>query len=182
MGGSSCRCFGGRLGSVFIGFDRLERGNLARIMPTFQRAELRLPHESSTVPLVRELARMVVGSRLGRERLEDLQLVLSEVVANAVLRGSPLDTGQIVVTIELDGAVVRGIVRDCGAGVAFGHPTEDQARPHLGLRLIDRLADNWGVSSNGEKAVWFEIDGVAAAWQRRTAEYVVDCRALASVN
>jgi len=131
---------------------------------------------------VRELAQRIVGSRLGRERLEDLQVVLSEVVANAVLRGSPLDTGQIVVTIELDGAVVRGVVRDGGADVEFGHRTDDQAPPHLGLRLIDRLADDWGVSLNGENAIWFEMDGVAAAWQRRTAEYVVDCRALACVN
>jgi hypothetical protein len=28
----------------------------------------------------------------------------------------------------------------------------------FGLVLVDRMADRWGLSSDGRKAVWFEVD------------------------
>ena len=32
-------------------------------------------------------------------------------------------------------------------------------RPHFGgLRIVDELADRWGLSLDGQKAVWFEVD------------------------
>ena len=29
---------------------------------------------------------------------------------------------------------------------------------HLGLSLVDGLSDRWGLSLDGKKAVWFEVD------------------------
>jgi hypothetical protein len=55
---------------------------------------------------------------------------------------------------------VRAIVVDGGSEFSFDRATLDNDHPdyHFGLVIVDTLADRWGLSLDGKKAVWFEID------------------------
>lgn len=92
-------------------------------------------------------------------QLDDLALMVSEVVANAVRHGSPEAAGNIGLLLEEDQDVLRVVVTDGGQVFAF-HPgsIDPESDEHFGLLLVDELADRWGVSLDGKKAIWLEVD------------------------
>ncbi len=88
---------------------------------------------------------------LPASRLADLTLMVSELVSNAVLHGG----GEIELRIDADERYVRGQVIDGGGGFLRPPP----GRPGvggLGLVVIERLAETWGIRS-GPTNVWFEL-------------------------
>ncbi len=86
--------------------------------------------------------------------LRDLQLVVSELVTNAVEHGP---RQSIRVDLELRGRDhVRGEIVDQGADGAPQILEARGAAEHLGLRVVDRLTSGWGVRS-GSTHVWFEL-------------------------
>ena len=94
------------------------------------------------------------------EKLENLRLVVSELVANSVRHaGLSLDE-QILLSLMVSGKSVRG--RVCDPGPGFDKPSEPRPRSDLsggwGLPIIERISDRWGVERNGGACVWFEID------------------------
>ena len=97
-------------------------------------------------------------SQLGRDRTDDAALLISELVTNAVKYGP--EEGEIRVIITRDGVGVRFTVHDPGAG-PLPEMRPSDSPPHEGgghgLRLVDRVADRWGVE-RGSTRVWFEID------------------------
>jgi anti-sigma regulatory factor (Ser/Thr protein kinase) len=85
-------------------------------------------------------------------RLGDLELLVSEVVSNAVLHSG---TPDVVVSVRTS-EPVRIQVEDHGDGVPAIAPAP--AVGGLGLRLVDTLASEWGVSRlDHGKIVWFEF-------------------------
>jgi anti-sigma regulatory factor (Ser/Thr protein kinase) len=103
---------------------------------------------------VRDSVETLVSNMLGPQRLVDLQLIVSELVANAVQHGH----GLIDVRIELDGeGGVRGEVRDQGDGVeAVREADEHSLEGGIGLPVVARLARRWGAQP-GSTRVWFEL-------------------------
>jgi PAS domain S-box-containing protein len=109
-------------------------------------------------------ARNVVVEFLERElepeRVYDIQLLVSEVVTNAVRHGGARHGEQVDVRIALTAERVRLEVRDPGPGF------HDMAPPELpdsdrgggyGLYLVDLYASDWGVSDSEGTCVWFEL-------------------------
>ena len=85
--------------------------------------------------------------------------MVSEVVANAVRYGEPEADGRIGLRLEAEGRTVRAVVTDAGPEFTFERGVLDPSElGHLGLSLVDGLADRWGLSLDGKKAVWFEVD------------------------
>ena len=107
-------------------------------------------------------ARTAVGALDGRadaDVLDDVRLLLSEVVTNAVRHSGAPAGAKIGLRVSVTHGRVRAEVRDGGRGF---EPTP-RARPQLesggwGLHLVDRLADRWGVERDPAVRVWFEID------------------------
>ena len=102
-----------------------------------------------------------------RSLLDDLTLLASEVVTNAVQhsgcpQGDPLD----VQTTVLDG-VLRLEVTDRGAGMGTLAPRAID--PPSGLGYLQILSDRWSSRVNGSFRVWFEIDVVSRTMLYRTA-------------
>ena len=95
---------------------------------------------------------------LGRKRTEDATLLISELGTNAVKSGP--EEGEIRVIITRDGVCFRFTVHDPGAG-PLPEMRPSDSPPHEGgghgLRLVDKVADRWGVE-RGSTRVWFEID------------------------
>ena len=90
--------------------------------------------------------------------LDDLQLVVTELVTNAVIHGQ----GTIRLRLRLDAGDVRGDVIDEGGG--FEHELRE-ASPYAesgrGLLIVDRLSTRWGVHECSSH-VWFEMPAAPA--------------------
>ena len=102
---------------------------------------------------------------LDTERIYDLQLLVSEVVTNAVRHGGARHGEQVDLRIALSGEQVRVEVRDPGPGF------HDLAPPELpdsdrgggyGLYLVNLYATDWGVSATEGTCVWFELPTVGS--------------------
>lgn len=121
------------------------------------RAEWQLSVDTEAPGTARGLVREAVGLELPAERVDALLLLVTEVVTNAILHGPPEPDGKIGLRLERDGRIVRIIAIDDGHHFS-PELAEPGDPPHFGLYLVDSLADRWGVSIDGEKAIWFEID------------------------
>jgi anti-sigma regulatory factor (Ser/Thr protein kinase) len=115
---------------------------------------LMLMTELSRTPEAGREARAAVAAlanRLGPARTEDARLLLTELASNAVKHGQ----GSIFLSVEIDDGRARFSVCDDGHA-------EPHVRAHAGpdggwgLRIVDRLADRWGVARPGT-VVWFEL-------------------------
>jgi anti-sigma regulatory factor (Ser/Thr protein kinase) len=98
----------------------------------------------------------------GRER--DVRLLVSELVTNAVRHANLAPGDVILLVIDVEDSVLRVEVHDPGGGFVPRAPAPDPARPSgWGLYLVEELADRWGVDSDEQTLVWFEVDRPAAA-------------------
>jgi anti-sigma regulatory factor (Ser/Thr protein kinase) len=121
---------------------------------------LRLPARPEAVSAARKALASLNGDLhlISHSRLNDAQLLVSELVTNGV-RHSQHD--EVSMTVRADPAVLR--VEVSNSGMPF---EPDEARPPSydraggwGLRIVELLAHRWGVDSRGEEVqVWFEID------------------------
>ncbi|MFD8705905.1 ATP-binding protein [Kitasatospora sp. NPDC059648] len=91
-----------------------------------------------------------------QSRADDVQLILSEVLTNAVRHGAGR---QVTVLYRLDTARLRVEVRDQGDALPCQRSVDGEAEDGRGLTIVERLASRWGVDERViGKAVWFEID------------------------
>jgi anti-sigma regulatory factor (Ser/Thr protein kinase) len=121
--------------------------------------EHRLPHSTTAARRARRLADEFVREHGGAPRVTEFLVMVSEVVANAVRYGEPETDGRIGLRLEAEGHTLRAVVTDAGQAFTFERGVLDKSElRHLGLALVDGLADRWGLSLDGKKAVWFEVD------------------------
>jgi anti-sigma regulatory factor (Ser/Thr protein kinase) len=108
-------------------------------------------------------ARAAVGALDGRADaavLDDIRLLLSELVTNAVRHSGAPAGAKVGVRVSVTSGRVRAEVTDPGRG--FEPSPRQKGRLEAGgwgLHLVDRLADRWGVDRGQPVRVWFEIDG-----------------------
>lgn len=103
-------------------------------------------------------ARHIVQRRLGNlvttRPLEDVLLIISELVTNAVLHGH----GDVGIRMTYDGAQIAGTVSDDGHG--FTHdvnaPRDPPRAGGRGLHVVDQLTTAWGIHPHLSQ-VWFEV-------------------------
>ena len=96
--------------------------------------------------------------KLEPEPMNDVRLLVSELVTNSVRHAGLEKMQTIELKVKLLPDTVRVEVNDQGTGFTPTPRTdssEDQSG--WGLYLVSRLADRWGVSSDGVTRVWFEL-------------------------
>jgi anti-sigma regulatory factor (Ser/Thr protein kinase) len=97
-------------------------------------------------------------------QVQDLQLLVSELVTNAVRHANLAADDLIRLVVDVRGGGLRVEVHDPGGGFVPREPEPDPERPSgWGLYLVAELADRWGVHSDDSTLVWFELDRPAAA-------------------
>lgn len=118
-------------------------------------AELRLAERNSSAALARQFTRSTVAgwqSDDHRDNLEDIVLVVSELVTNALLHGH----GTPVVRLLDGGDNVRVEVCDDSPLLPVSHRVTPTSG--LGLRVVEQLSSAWGASRRGRgKVVWCEL-------------------------
>jgi anti-sigma regulatory factor (Ser/Thr protein kinase) len=114
---------------------------------------VRLPSNPSAAAAARRLRRMRFGHVVAEDTMDDVLIVVSELVANAVLHGS----GEIELRVAFDGTRVTGEVADEGGGFAR-QPPKPVSDPIAGngLYLVERIVSGWGVQDDSAQ-IWFEI-------------------------
>ncbi|MFE4694156.1 ATP-binding protein [Streptomyces sp. NPDC056749] len=118
----------------------------------------RLGHaDLSAVGEIRAALRDFLRSRRQPEATEVAELLLSELVTNALIH----TRNGAVVTVTSMAARLRVEVRDFTAGQepAPYVPNADDGTHGRGLLLVQSLADSWGVTAKAlGKVVWFELN------------------------
>lgn len=118
-----------------------------------QELEITLDSQPESVAQARRVTTQVIDG-IDEQSLEDVRLIVSELVTNAVKHGPE---GRVRVRLRRDGNTIRGEVEDEGTS-PFGLRRKARLGPDggLGLRLVDSLSDRWGVEA-GTARVWFEL-------------------------
>jgi anti-sigma regulatory factor (Ser/Thr protein kinase) len=102
----------------------------------------------------RRIVQNECGGRVGRGTLEKLQLLVSELVTNGVVHGRTARDRSIMLELLINSSLRCSVV-DFGPG--FARRAARNADGGWGLRLVERLADRWGVNRSGQGTrVWFE--------------------------
>jgi anti-sigma regulatory factor (Ser/Thr protein kinase) len=117
---------------------------------------LQLPFSANASRLARQGVTGFFAHNAVELAVENLLLIVSELVSNAVLHGAPPLSLEVScdphrVTIE----VVDGDART--DGVSMG-PIDRSAPGGRGLRIVDTLAERWGArASDAGKSVWASV-------------------------
>lgn len=128
------------------------------------RLELELPSNPDSAARARHALDELLP-QLGRTQLQDVQLLVSELVTNAVRHARLSSRDAIGLLVELSERALRVEVRDAGPGFEpEASPQPDPTRlSGWGLFLVEELADRWGVELDAGTRVWFELDCPARA-------------------
>jgi PAS domain S-box-containing protein len=111
------------------------------------------------IGLARAALAEFLGDMVDARRLYDMQLLVSEVVTNAVRHGGAREGEHIDFRVALARDQVRLEVRDPGPGfrdVIPALPASDRGAGY-GLYLVDVFADAWGIDGSEGNCVWFEV-------------------------
>ena len=120
------------------------------------RETARFPVEPASVAAARAWLLGRSSELLAGQRPEDLALVLSEIVTNAVRHGG----GQVVISITPKPEFLCVQVTDDGPGFV-PRPGAMASEPSggFGLFIVERLVRRWGLTREAQRTrVWFEFD------------------------
>lgn len=105
--------------------------------------------------------RAVATSISGHPRLDDVLLALTELVNNAVVHGGLSPGDDLTVTYGPEGDAMRFAVGHAGVPFKLEElpPWSPEPGASRGLAIVDRIADGWGVDSDGAAiTTWFEVE------------------------
>ncbi|MFF5208885.1 ATP-binding protein [Streptosporangium sp. NPDC000396] len=140
---------------------RLGHHGDTEVLPHTWRREF--PGEGASIPEARVWARELLGGRVAAPILDDVLLLLSEVVTNAVTHsdsGRTLDGRVTVYVTRAPGVIHVEVVDDGSATSAPAVQTpEADSDGGRGLWLVDLIATAWGSHHDDEAggSVWFQV-------------------------
>jgi two-component sensor histidine kinase len=113
-----------------------------------------LPPHATSIVLAR---RAVEALPLTPGRTGEVKLIVSELVTNSIEHADLGAGDRIEVHARVDPRGALHVeVRDPGPG-----PPSD-ARSGMGWRILERMADRWGIDRrDGQARVWFELDATS---------------------
>jgi signal transduction histidine kinase len=88
-------------------------------------------------------------------RYEDVLLIVSELVSNSVRHSK---STEIDLTVSTQDGRIRVEVSDDGPGFTHETPRGEG----MGLAIVEKLSERWGLVSDGRFTVWAELSRTAA--------------------
>ena len=132
--------------------------NLNRLLAQSFRADRRAPGAARQ-------ALQVLNGELDQDLAADIRLLVSELVTNSLRHTGSAD---IALEVWRSDEVVHVDVCDHGAGFEVNGAPQPGDASGWGLFMVDRLADRWGVQTNGDTHVWFELSRDTTAKRDRS--------------
>ncbi len=122
------------------------------VVEAFRRRLARLSPETTAPRRARDLVAQACAAWHGEQFVEIGQLVISELVSNAVLHSGTV----IEIELRFDGNRLTMRVHDDGDGLPAVVPAAQRTIGGVGLDLVSRVAQAWGVTPDprGGKDVW----------------------------
>ena len=123
---------------------------------------IRAPWGPSTISRVRKAVVADLRAReLAEQTIDESEIVVSELMTNAIRHARPLADGCLRVRWKVRGEVVEVEVTDGGGdSVPVPAPAAVWVSSGRGLRIIRSLAHEWGVSEDkGGQTVWAAMGG-----------------------
>jgi len=116
--------------------------------------ETELPRIANAGSRARRVIDAHLHAHVGRRGLDDVKIVASELVNNAVVHGA----GRITLRTQLQDGVVRVEVVDEGTGntPAIRESAEPTEPGGQGLRIVESLSRRWG-TFEGTTHVWADV-------------------------
>ncbi|MGC0414989.1 ATP-binding protein [Embleya sp. AB8] len=122
---------------------------------------LRLPATVEAVPRARHALRRVLAERVPRAPVDTLELLLSELVTNAVQHSERGRTVAVAV-LRRETSIRLAVVDNDGALPLPGGGLDLLAEHGRGLLLVDAMAEEWGSYPVPDgKVVWCDVKTVA---------------------
>lgn len=119
--------------------------------------DLRLDPRTEAVPRARGALDALRGIA-SSAAIEDARLLVSELITNSIRHGEPTSGQPIRFRVDVTGASLRVEVCDTGRRFVLSPRTTESADDSgWGLYLVSKIAECWGMSSDGGTTVWFEI-------------------------
>ena len=113
-----------------------------------------LPVDGRSVAAARGFLRTVLDGH-PTTSTDDALLMISELVTNAVRNAH----SRLLVTACIADQTLRVEVGDDDPTVPVASDPEHHATSGRGLRIVEGLADHWGITPSADgKVVWFELD------------------------
>jgi anti-sigma regulatory factor (Ser/Thr protein kinase) len=108
----------------------------------------------------RRLAHHALAGRVPSRVMPDVALLLTELVANGVQHGGAGEEAELHVRFEgRPPALLVEVANPDDDSTSIGPRAPDSGGGGgLGLHIVERVADRWGVRHEPETAVWFELD------------------------
>jgi anti-sigma regulatory factor (Ser/Thr protein kinase) len=113
---------------------------------------LTLPPEPTAA---RRARRALREARLPEDLQHTVDLLSTELIANAIRHGELVQGQEIGFTARIVGDFIRVEIHDPGPGFDRERAMESRG---FGLRMVDKLASRWGVDQEHGTRVWFEVD------------------------
>lgn len=127
--------------------------------------KLHFPCAAPSVALARHHVQRELATVMEAERIDDVVLLTSEIVSNAVEYSC---AGAFELTVVVGTTFARIEVRNPGDNWGRGPELRPRGEDEVGGRglvLVEALSDSWGTSSV-DTTVWFEFERAAAVGSR----------------
>jgi len=121
-----------------------------------ERMEVQLPLEPESAQRARS-AIAPLGAHADVSSFDDVRLMVSELVADALAADPRPTGGAITLEAQVSGGVTHVKVRFDGLSLRLPARKPQPADPGWGVYLVQTLATRWGAQhANGSTYVWFE--------------------------
>jgi anti-sigma regulatory factor (Ser/Thr protein kinase) len=120
---------------------------------------LAVRHEAASAALVRHsIADDLVGRAVHRESIDDVVLVASELVGNAVVHTAAQSVDDLTIRWEIGPEAVVVRVADASDTVPRVRSSDERHTGGRGLAIVAAIASDWGVlRSSAGKQVWARV-------------------------
>ena len=133
-------------------------GSLEEGAPCDAHIHLRLPVEAGSVGAAHHSV-LGIAAELDPAALDDVRLLISELVTNAIRHAQAGPNDWIELLIDVESTKIRVEVRDPGPGFDPSRiPPKAPVGAGWGLEFLRRIASRWGVERGDQTTVWFELD------------------------
>lgn len=122
---------------------------------------LRLPARVEACRIARDRLEPLRGLMPPGDAFDDLLLVVTELVSNAVVHSGLEPDASVRVRVCRRPGATRVQVEDEGHGFGRAEPRPRDGSNGRGLLIVARLSARWGMERNGRTRVWSELEDPA---------------------